>query len=343
MIGQPRTLLGYVNTVSQIGLLARTLRGRGHNAVSVSWLAEDSPYDQLIPCDQYWGRNSTNGLAGRLSKARVRLRMFWELPWAFDRLHFQSQSLLPFDLDALIYRAFGKRVYFTLHGSEVRSPQFPVDEHAPALSAARPQRRKVQRLTQWSTGLVVTTPDLLEFVPRAAFIPLAVDLGRLPASAGSGHSQTRVLIVHAPSRARLKGTEYLVEAVRRLQAKGLPLELHIIENTPHATAIEQYQQADIIVDQLLIGWYGMLAVEAMALEKPVIAFIREDLRHYAPGLPLVSATPATIETTLEQLSADYGARQHLGQAGRQFVEQFHNPGRVAAALLEHYDRCEKGS
>ena len=32
-----------------------------------------------------------------------------------------------------------------------------------------------------------------------------------------------------------------------------------------------YAQADLVVDQVLIGWYGALAVETMAMGKPVIA------------------------------------------------------------------------
>jgi hypothetical protein len=40
-----------------------------------------------------------------------------------------------------------------------------------------------------------------------------------------------------------------------------------------------YEKADLLVDQLLAGWYGGVAVEFMALGKPVVCYLREsDLR-----------------------------------------------------------------
>ena len=32
----------------------------------------------------------------------------------------------------------------------------------------------------------------------------------------------------------------------------------------------------MIVDQLKIGWYGMFAIESMALAKPVVCFLDEE-------------------------------------------------------------------
>ena len=32
----------------------------------------------------------------------------------------------------------------------------------------------------------------------------------------------------------------------------------------HDEAVEHYKQADIVVDQLNAGWYGLFAIEAMA-------------------------------------------------------------------------------
>src|SRR6058998_2007963 len=36
------------------------------------------------------------------------------------------------------------------------------------------------------------------------------------------------------------------------------------------------ETADLLVDQLLTGWYGAVAVEMMALGKPVVCYLRED-------------------------------------------------------------------
>ena len=60
--------------------------------------------------------------------------------------------------------------------------------------------------------------------------------------------------------------------------RSLRFELELVEAKPFWEALQIYGSGDIIVDQLLAGWYGGFAVEAMALGKPVIAYLRaEDL------------------------------------------------------------------
>ena len=39
---------------------------------------------------------------------------------------------------------------------------------------------------------------------------------------------------------------------------------------------ERYRAADIVVDQLNAGWYGLFAIEAMALGKPVVTFLHDE-------------------------------------------------------------------
>ena len=70
-----------------------------------------------------------------------------------------------------------------------------------------------------------------------------------------------------------------MEAADRLQREGVPFDLELIENLPNAEATRRYRDADLVVDQLLAGWYGGFAVEAMALGKPVIAYLRESDLH----------------------------------------------------------------
>lgn len=190
---------------------------------------------------------------------------------------------------------------------------------------------------------MVTTPDLLEFVPDARYIPVAVDLDRFHPISGSPPGKRKIRVVHAPTRRDLKGTRYIISAVENLRARDVPIELKLVEGQTRLDAIELYHQADIAIDQLLIGWYGLFAVEAMAMGKPVIAYIRDDLRKYAPDLPIISATPATIETILENLVDDVSLQQSLGQAGREFVKQIHEPRRIATLVTEFYADRARGS
>ena len=329
-----RVLFLYKNPVGQTAIIARAMRQMGCDVATISFASEQCD-EEGNPCDFYFGFDSDSRVLNKL----FRMGMFCSVPWGYyDRLHFQgAQSLLPWDLDLPLYRRTGRQVYFTFHGSEVRSPQDPGDEsELPRLIATGRQRRTARRISRWSTGIMVTTPDLLEFVPGATYIPVALDLDRFHPTPNSVPDKRAVQVVHAPSRRRLKGTSYVIRAVERLQARGVSVELVLVERRTRLDAIEVYRQADIVVDQLLIGWYGMFAVEAMAMGKPVIAYIRDGLRSYVPDLPVVSATPTTIETVLENLVSDISLRQSLGRAGREFVEQVHEPRKVAARVIDFY-------
>lgn len=69
-----------------------------------------------------------------------------------------------------------------------------------------------------------------------------------------------------------KGTEYIIKAVNELKNEGYKVNLILIENMPHKKVIEYYKNSDIVIDQLLIGWYGMVSIEGMALGKPVCIY-----------------------------------------------------------------------
>ena len=112
------------------------------------------------------------------------------------------------------------------------------------------------------------------------------------------------MILHAPSSRRRKGTEHVVEA-----CEGLDADLQIVEGLSHEEAFEQYREADIVVDQLNAGWYGVFAIECLALGKPVVTFLHDEAvrrtqEAYGVEVPLVGTTKETLRETLRPLVAD---------------------------------------
>ena len=148
----------------------------------------------------------------------------------------------------------------------------------------------------------------------------------------------RPLIVHAPSSRRRKGTEHVIAACEALDA-----DLEIVEGLRHDEAFARYRAADIVVDQLNAGWYGVFAIECMALGKPVVTFLHEEARRrteeaFGVEVPIVSATAETLRERLRPLVADAAERRRVGAASRAYVEQVHDLERVADRLLDLYAR-----
>ena len=129
----------------------------------------------------------------------------------------------------------------------------------------------------------------------------------------------------------------MIEAVEALSAGGLKLKLDLIEGVPRANVLERLARADVVVDQLVLGWYGGLAVEAMALGRPVLGKICEDEPEdnpYGSELPIVRTSPSTLQDDLRSLAAEPERQRKLSEQGRRFVEEHHDPRRVARTILD---------
>jgi glycosyltransferase involved in cell wall biosynthesis len=125
--------------------------------------------------------------------------------------------------------------------------------------------------------------------------------------------------------------------------EGLDADLEIVEGLHHDEAFERYRNADIVVDQLNVGWYGLLAIECMALGKPVVTFLHDEAVRrtedaFGTRVPIVSATAETLRERLRPLVADVDERKRLGAASRAYVELVHDQERVTDRLLDLYAR-----
>ena len=250
------------------------------------------------------------------------------------------------DLGAL--RRAGKRIVVTYQGDDARTAptlrarvrEAWVDDYYDARDDAR-KRLMVARFARHAQVIFALNPDLLdELPPRAELLPYAhVDPRRITAEPLRANNPA--LVVHLPTDRRVKGTEHLVRAVEQLRAEGEPVELRLVEHVDHAAALAAIAGADIVVDQLLTGWYGGVAVEAMALGRPVVAHLHEPDLERLPSeqsaeLPVVDATPETIADVLRRLL--HADRSKLAASSRAYAERWHDPLRIAERTRAAYER-----
>jgi glycosyltransferase involved in cell wall biosynthesis len=97
----------------------------------------------------------------------------------------------------------------------------------------------------------------------------------------------------------------------------------------------------VIVDQLNAGWYGVFAIEAMALGKPVVTFLHEEAvrrteEAFGMPVPIVAATKENLAAVLRPLVESPEERRRVGAAGRAYVEEVHDLRRVADRLVDLY-------
>ena len=298
---------------------------------------------------------------GRVGRERRRWAFVFRKLRSFDVVHFNfGSTLMPSQhpdahvLTRLYASLVGgsdlrllrrtTAVVATYQGDDARqyAPRFEAlpGYFDPRADAAR--RVAIRRLTRRADRVFALNPDLLAVLPpAAAFLPYAsVDPGEwreVPPL------DNRVpVVVHAPTDRNVKGTDHLVRAIEAIRTSGVDAELVLVEGLTRKEARAAYERADVVVDQLITGWYGGVAVEAMALGKPVVAHIHPDDLARVPSrlareLPVVDATPATIEAALRDLVTDRKRLAELGHAGRLFAERWHDPRAVALTTKEAYE------
>lgn len=280
------------------------------------------------------------GVVRRLASRVVLLRRAVQ---NYDIIHFNfgqtflAQRLCGHVINELpLFKRAGKTVLVTFQGCDVR-PWAHCRCRLQHCRAEDPYRLpNAERFVKYADRCFHLNPDLLRWLPESRFLPYSSVDPRMIAPAGSMPVRDEVVVAHAPTNRDAKGTSHVIEAIQELQMGGARVRLDLIEAVPHEVALARLRLADIVIDQLLMGWYGGLAVEAMALAKPVLCDIADDApwgNPFGSELPIVRANPGTLVARLRELIADRHARLRLGVIGRAFVERHHDPRTVAREVL----------
>jgi glycosyltransferase involved in cell wall biosynthesis len=181
---------------------------------------------------------------------------------------------------------------------------------------------------------IVGSYDALRWVPDAHVVPPGLDLsGYTPVPP---EDRPRPVVLHAPSSRKRKGTHHVIAA-----CEGLDVELDIVEGLRHDEARRRYERADLVVDQLNAGWYGILAIEAMALGKPVLSYLRDEAVHATERemgveVPIVPVTKQTLRERIAELAASPDDRRRIGALSRSYVERLHDADKGADRLIAIY-------
>jgi hypothetical protein len=325
------------NISGMAGVLAAAQRQIGHEAVAYCY---DNPkygyvHDRLMPTAQA----NPNALAEFMRTEAM----------TFDVFHFYfGESLLgPHLHDVPFLLKNNKKTFFYFCGCDVRIAKEVIEKYP--VSACKtcwpvscsPNRTWARKVAlEMATGIFVSTPDLLEFLPNSVLLPQPLAFrqfaSRTP-SANASDGSRPIRVVHAPSNRMIKGTSHIIAAISALRARGIAVELVLIEGMRHDDAMKACAAADLAIDQVLVGAYGQFAVEMMALGKPAICFIRDDLwRHYPEDLPIISAEPRTLEAALLALIEARADWPIIGEAGRRYAARVHDSTAVAERALQYY-------
>lgn len=324
-----------VRAQRRLGLDARGLE----YALKGSWVVDMQCIERRVIPTNF---RSFSGIACIADYAR-------QVAWA-DVVHWYfSTRFLPRELDFRILRWADKPHLVEWMGSDIRDPVSEASDNAVfaqgiddgTLSGIWSPERAAQSQHDFAeAGFVpVAAPGMVQYVlpeyrSHLRVIDRAVILDDYAPRSNPGPREPLV-VAHAPSRMQIKGTSAVMGAVEKVR-EHCSFEFDLIHDVPRTEAIQRIRRADVFIDQLVLGDYGMASIEAMALGVPCICYIKPSLIQAYPGLPIANATPDSLSDVLLALLKDGKRRDEMRHAGLAYVRARHDAMKRAIALRDIY-------
>ena len=166
------------------------------------------------------------------------------------------------------------------------------------------------------------------------------------------HSNTstakKIRVVHSHSLEsrsavglNIKGSPMIVEIMRRIETEIPHVEFVEVTGLKSKDMIHEQQEADIIIDQLRYGWWGSTGIEAMALGKVLVCYVRPSwkanfLRNYPEysDLPVVSANVDDFYDVMFELLNNDEMINDLKIRSRLFAEAHYDPSKNVHELVK---------
>jgi glycosyltransferase involved in cell wall biosynthesis len=264
--------------------------------------------------------------------------------WYFGR------TALPLGVDLLLVRLLKIPRVVEWQGSDIRAPEVEYADnpyYAPALQAGyeyaqiESQANAVARQRRFAdAGFASAAPlGMLQYVHKDIFPHTSVIRQRVLLSDFEPRYPANAVprIVHSSTARIAKGTPAVLRAIEQLRSEQHPFDFKLVSGLPYAQAQQIVRDADIFLDQFVLGDFGMASLEALALGKPVVCYLKPALAAlYPPDLPIINATQETLPDALRELIASPALRRELGERGRAYMERHYNVAALTAELTALY-------
>lgn len=244
----------------------------------------------------------------------------------------------------------GKKVGFLSYGSDVRSPRVhrEIEPYSPFFSdldgyteALQKNTDRVHRvLDRFQLTEFMTTPDMLRHRSNAIWLPTLINEEIWNSGPVETEIRKRPLVVHIPSNPPLKGTAVIRPVLSALAEKKV-IDYREISGIPSAEMPAVIGDADIVIDQVSIGQYGVASLEAMSLGKLVVSQVGQMTRDYVKQLtgydvPVIEANADTLSSVIEEIVSAPEEFEYRREAGREYIREIHSGVRTAEILSERF-------
>lgn len=200
--------------------------------------------------------------------------------------------------------------------------------------------------------ILVSTPDLLSYIPEAAWMPVARSFTELSeryqkktaadkaAMEALNVAQSRVNLCHAPTNTVKKGSDLFYKIITELVQASPTVDYIPIQNMSWDSCLGELSRADIYFDQHIIGAYGLASVEASIFKAATFCKLNTTVQDILKSQTGACAPFVTWETEQELRDAatalvqDKALRQKVGESCYKFSKAVHDEKPVADRFIK---------
>jgi hypothetical protein len=276
----------------------------------------------------------------------------WRVLALHDVIHYHFNGFLFDDgTDLRVLQRMGKVVVVHYRGCDLRCRSINMAKN-PGLNVCQEcsyppgscdtdyQRNKIAISRTHSDIRFVTTPDLLDFTDDAEHLPFiapyAIDFSAIaPAPRTPGVFR----VVTSSNHPALDGVRFVRDAVDRLAAEGVKIELIEIYRQAFAEALALYKSADLYCGKLRMGYYNNANIESLMLGVPNMCYIRDEYLDRIPDSPIIVARPEDVYQKLREWVGKPDELKRLGSRGPEFVRRHHHADELMVRMIARYNEA----
>ena len=273
--------------------------------------------------------------------------------WA-DVIHYTYSALYSDGKDVEYANMLKKKIFIEWVGSDIRNPEYLMsinkyykqafhNGYEYASYESKEQSIKNQSLFAKNNAIPLLCAEMKLHIDPKYFKDVQLLYQRINVKDFTPHypalDNKRPLIIHSPTAKVGKGSDIIIPIIEDLK-KHYEFDFLLLHDMSRAVVLETMEKADVFLDQIICGGYGMASMEAMSYGKPVMCFIMPEV--FAAGLshecPIINTNPDNLKEQLIRIITNSTLRNDIGRKSRAYAEKFHDAESITDQLLSIYKR-----
>ena len=251
--------------------------------------------------------------------------------------------------DLAFLKSLDAKIVFNFRGSEIRNLRVFDQVNKFSYTSENPRNLQYkyseyaqniikENIQKYSDLILVPDDELKFYVPEAKVLQRSVTY-----KFDSAYRTNKILrFLHAPTNQNIKGSDHIDNAFEKLRNEGFNFEYIKMVDVKHSEILEEIKKADVVIDQLRIGSYGVFSVEASSQSKPVICYINDHIQD-PTKLPFINSNPDRIEKDLRKILKGKIDLKEVAQKTGSYFKKNHSHTSLSKKLDRFYDdvMCSK--